>query len=1123
MSGGDRPFIGRTEELDHLDGGLADTVAGKAAIVVVGGESGVGKTRLVTEFVTRARARGAIVLLGGCTDFGEKGPPYWAVLEALRPVWSQVGLVQPESVRPSMADAAASAGLRPGASAEGAGAPGAGPSGGLSEQPSADPGGPAPDVADPPGAGAIPLFERILWVLRALSERAPVVLVIEDVHWADRSTRDLTAFLLANLHQDPVMTILTYRSEALGRRHSLQPLLAELRRSRRAEFIDLQPFTFPEMVAQLHGILGRPPEEELVKLTWDRSDGNAFFAEELVAAVGYGYGNELPPTLRHILLCRIDVLPEAARRVLRLVAVASDRVSYPLLAEVAGVPDGDLVAALRDCVEHQLLAVNTDGDTYRFRHSLMQEVLYEELLPGERQIFHAAYGQALSRGLDRRPDSVAAAKLAYHWYAAGDPERALGAAVEAAGAAAAIYGFAEAQRHYERAIEVWEKVARPHEIVGLRRSDLFERAAEVAHLAGEHRRASHLIRAALSATDDSPSAERGTTGGGSGTSPTRPPSTQRAVRQQKLGRYLWAAGDSHEALKAYEEAVRSVSTEEASHDRASVEGAYAEALMLSGRYRASREYAEAALLVARQAGAQLEESQILATLGFDLAFLGDSTSGVMALERAQVIAEALGNPEDIGRAYLNRAGLFSGPLNRLSEAAEIAERGVARVRRLGLERTFGVALQAIAINTLFRLGRWPEADRLLQQSLAARPTGTAAIDLCLARAKLSVGRGDFEAAEADLNAVEDLAASGLGPRYEAPLLTLRAGVDLWMGRATQARQAVNRGILASVSGSDDVWLLAPLIWHGLRAEADIAEQSRARRDPAALESALTLAAGLQAQVENLADDTADAAPSILQAVEAYLRLCQGEASRAEGRPAPDVWADAARRWRELQQPYPSAYATWREAEALLARHSRSARAAELLRSAHQTAVRLGAVPFRREVESLARRARVTLAAATSEATAAAEPGADGRSVPAGQTPGTEPRVDAGSEAGTHAGSRAGSHGSGQAGTHASGQAATHAGTHTSSQARGIGGGTVAGADRAAIQARYGLSGRELEVWLLLPEGLTNNQIGQRLFISGKTASVHVTNILRKLAVKSRVQAIALAHQAGLVEHRAPPE
>jgi DNA-binding CsgD family transcriptional regulator/tetratricopeptide (TPR) repeat protein len=573
------------------------------------------------------------------------------------------------------------------------------------------------------------------------------------------------------------------------------------------------------------------------------------------------------------------------------------------------------------------------------------------------------------------------------------------------------------------------------------------------------------------------------------------------VRQQRLGRYLWAAGDSREALKAYQQAVASLPLREASRERASVEGAYAEALMLSGRFRSSREQADAALVVARQSGAQLEESQILATLGFDLAFLGDSASGVLALERAQVIAEELGNPDDIGRAYLNRAGLLSGPLNRLSEAAQIAEQGVTRVRQLGLERTYGVALQAIAVNTLFRLGRWREADQLLQQALRARPTGTAAIDLCLARAKLSVGRGDFEAAEADLQAVGALAGSGLGPRYEAPLLTLRAGIDLWLGRATQAREAVNRGIIASVSGSDDVWLLAPLIWHGLRAEADLAEQARARRDPAALERALTLAAGLQAQVENLAADTADAAPSIRQVIEAYLRLCLGEAARAQARPTPDVWADAARRWLALQQPYPSAYATWREAEALLAVHTRSARAAELLRSVHQTALRLGATPFRREIEALARRARVTLEDMTSE------PPATVVSCPGGEHPPAraldhDAMFDAQAEATGRgqADGAEGAHTDATAGVHPDGTGGFHQ------------------ADVAAIQARYGLSNRELEVWLLLPEGLTNNQIGHRLFISGKTASVHVTNILRKLGVKSRVRAIAVAHQAGLVAY-----
>ena len=207
-------------------------------------------------------------------------------------------------------------------------------------------GSPAPataaGVSDQSAAGRIPLFEQVLRALRRLAERAPVVLAIEDIHWADRSTRDLLAFLLANLHADPVMMIVTYRSEALGRRHALQPLLAELRRSRRAEFIELRPFTRDEMVAKLHGILGRAPGDELVELTWSRSDGNAFFAEELVAAVQEGYGDELPPTLRHILLCRVDVLSDAARRVISLVAVAGEGVSYDLLAAVAEMDEGEL-------------------------------------------------------------------------------------------------------------------------------------------------------------------------------------------------------------------------------------------------------------------------------------------------------------------------------------------------------------------------------------------------------------------------------------------------------------------------------------------------------------------------------------------------------------------------------------------------------------------------------------------------------------------------------------------------------------------------------------------------------------------------------------------------------------
>ncbi len=1032
--GGDRRFIGRTHQLDRLHRGLAQTVEGRGAIVVISGESGVGKSRLVDEFVDQARRHGAEVLMGGCAAFGENGPSYRAVLEALRPVWGRVGAAEPSSTGASLTNPSS---LEAGADQL------------------------------PPGPN--PLFELALQVLRRLAEEAPVVLVIEDVHWSDRSTGDLLAFLTANLHRDRVMVIVTYRSEAPGRRHSLLPLLMELQRGRRAEFLDVRPFTRQEMVAQLHGILGRRPEDDLLDLTWIRSDGNALFAEEVVAAIAEGVGVALAPTPRHLLLSRVDLLPEPSRRLLRLVAAAREGVSFPVLAEVFEQSEGDLLAAVREAVDHRLLEITTDGQTYKFRHSLRQEVLYDDLLPGERQLFHAAYGRALNQP-GTRPDSAAAAKLAYHWDAAGDAERALVAALDAAALAAGIYGFAEAQMLYERAIGLWDQVANASEVVGLNRFDLFERAAEVAHRAGDHGRASALMAAALAGSEteagEATAAGRGAHGGNpdgrlgapvtgeagtdnsAGAPISRGAAIGRARWQRRLGRYLWAAGDSRDALRAYQEAVRCLPAGEASVERARVAGSFARALMLSGRYQMSCQQAEAALQVARGVGARLEEMQILTTLGFDLVFLGDSSSGLSALERAQVIAEERGDPDDIGRAYLHRAELLCAPLNLLEEAVEVAQRGVTRVGLLGLERTYGAGLQAIGVKSLFRLGRWSEADDLVRQALAAKPTGTAAIELSLARADLFVGRGHFDAAEGDLMAAATLAGGALGARYEASLLLRQAGLDVWLGRAAKAREAVTRGIVASVNGSVDVWLLAPLIWHGLRAEAELAEAARARRDDVALAIATALAGGLWAQAQSLAAESGTVPPVHRRAIDAYLCLSQGEAARAAGRPEPQLWAEAGRRWRHLRQPYPSAYADWRHAEALLAQRSRSSRAAELLKAAHQVALRLGAVPLRGQVEGLAHRARLVLDAPTAE-----------------------PQRQAAER-------------------------------------------VVA---QNAAKERYGLSRRELEVWLRLPEGLTNKQIGQLLFISGKTVSVHVTNILRKLGLRTRVQAITMAHQLGLVD------
>jgi len=353
-----------------------------------------------------------------------------------------------------------------------------------------------------------------------------------------------------------------------------------------------------------------------------------------------------------------------------------------------------------------------------------------------------------------------------------------------------------------------------------------------------------------------------------------------------------------------------------------------------------------------------------------------------------------------------------------------------------------VALQAIAVNTLFRLGRWSEADRLLADALALKPTGTSAIELCLARAKLSVGRGDFDAAVRDFDTVEAISSGGIGPRYQAPLLTLRAGAEMWLGRPERARQAISEG-LATVGNSDDIWLLAPMLWHGLRAEADLAERARAHRSPADVEEATTIAAGLLAQVHRLAEQSAGAAPSIRQMVTGYVHLCDAEASRVAGESSPGAWAEGAELWHQLDHPYPAAYAEWREAEALLAQRARSTRATEALRAAHRVAVQLGAGPFRDALEELAGRARIAL-------TTGGEP--EGTDVPDGGAP--------------------------------------------------------------LLRAFPTLSARECEVLELLAQGLSNREIGERLFISGGTVSVHLSHIFRKLDVRTRVQASFLVHQLG---------
>ena len=482
-------FVGRTNELHTLVAAADAAASGETAVVLVGGEAGVGKSRLVAEAAAGLRSRGWLVLAGGTVALGDDGLPFGPIVEALRAL-----------VRDVDADRIASA---------------AGPS--LPELARL-----VPELSTVTGDGAQPagqvewlqtrVFEGILRLLGRLGEGSPVLLVVEDLHWADRSTRDLLAFLARNARDERLLIVGTFRTDELHRRHPLTAWLAEAERQPRVERIDLVRFERDELVELLTAITGAPPTPTLVESVARRSDGNAFFAEELVAAVDEtGQRRErLPETLRGVLLVHLSAASERARRLVEIAAVAGREVDHEVLAEVCGMTDAELGMALREAVDAQLLVVGLDDEVaqYRFRHALVQEAAYDELLPSERRVLHGAY----ARAIEARPAGGGAAaasrlvELAHHWTAAHDPARALAAAIEAGDASRAVYAYADAARQYERAIELWDVVSAADRPADRDLGDLYDAASAAATLVGDASRAVNLARRAIELVDDAPDA-----------------------------------------------------------------------------------------------------------------------------------------------------------------------------------------------------------------------------------------------------------------------------------------------------------------------------------------------------------------------------------------------------------------------------------------------------------------------------------------------------------------------------------------------------------------------------------------------------------------------------------------
>ena len=731
-------LIGRSVELGRLQAALDLARDGRSSATVIAGEAGVGKTRLVGAFVDMARDQGAVVLLGGCIDLGDGALPYAPVVEALR------GLVRRSDVEDLDVI------LGQGRSELARLLPDLGP------------------VAQDPGSGLTigsaqgRMFELLLGVFERLALRAPVVFVVEDLHWSDRSTRDFLGFLVRNLRDVAVALVFTYRSDELHRRHPLLPFLAELGRTGRVERVEVDRFDRRDAAAQLRAIAGHDLDPVLVESIHARSDGNAFFAEELLAAAGEDGTTELPATLRDVLLARIADLSERTQEFLRVASAAGQRVDPAILAAAAAIDQQSLYEALRECVSRQILVPDPVAGTerYAFRHALVQEAIYEELLPGERTRLHAAFARTLEGSSIR--DGSQAAEIAYHWYAAHDLPRALESAVTAAATAEASYAFPEAHALYERAIELWDQVPDAESRAGQDRIDLLATLAGVARFQEPARAVLH-IQAAIELAEQQADPIRA------------------GLLNERLGRYAWIAGQGDLAKQADRAAMRLIPADPPSEARARAVAGLAQIVMLGGFYAESRDLAEEALGLARAVGARDIEGHALDTRALTRSVAGDIDGAIVDLRDALAIAEDFDILDDIGRAHANWAWALD-VAGRLEEAVEVARDGITVSERLGLMRFFGTHLLCNAGDYLYRLGRWSEAEQAVGRADDVGPLGINEILVEELHARLALARGRFEEASRRLKPLAPLARRAVDIQFVEPVQASLAELALWQGR-----------------------------------------------------------------------------------------------------------------------------------------------------------------------------------------------------------------------------------------------------------------------------------------------------------------------------------------------------
>ncbi|WP_132298253.1 AAA family ATPase [Kribbella sp. VKM Ac-2568] len=896
-------LVGRGVEERLLADALKATAGGRPCAVMVHGEAGAGKTRLVRE-VCDAFGAEIQVLWGTCVHFGEASVPFAPVTGALQSWLAQ-------------ADAQERAEVLAGADELGTVLPALG---------DASPGEPG---------RLLPLIDL---VVNRIADRRPTVVVIDDLQWADRTSLDVLAYLITGFRDQHLALLATCREEHRGEGHPLHGWLADMRRMPLFSEIHLDRLDLAATETQIQDMLGRALDIDLAAQIYERSAGNPYLTELLVGGLS---GDEprlqatAPAALRDALLASWHGLSAAARQATRVLAVGGRPTDLAVLAGVAaehGVEPGLLSGCLTEAQDHGVVRPDGDGRPW-FRHPLLAEVLYDGMPPGERVKVHATYVRVLE-GMPGGQDGRVAADLAVHNHHAGRVDDSYRWSLTAAGHAAELCATSEEAIHLERACSLWDQISPDVRGSRVGHVDLLRRASRVCGRAGRLDSAVNLVREALGVVDRD---------------------SEPLLTSTLLLAWCEATYRGSAPMKAgVDELVEAVQLTQAYPDnpeRALALAGLAFAERWDKSYDSAAAHAEEAVQAARRSGSELALAAALSTRAF--VHLHDVASNPLAdTEEAVRLARSCGSTDWLEEAAIWQVRCLK-HLGRVNEATAVAQEAFQEVLAAGSEWAYFLASHAA--EGLLWQGRWNDCRELLRTALAARCGGIAGASVRLTAAQLAARSGRIAEAKLHLDRALNLISEDFAG-LRGDLTLAGAEVFLASGEPQKALRWLKRRIVVPNAArphySEDILV------EFAHAAAETARAARDAGDADGVAQAVATLDDLIAKwpAESFTAERPDAVDvAMFKALfDAEVARCRGQTGQA------DLWRHAIEACHTAGVPWEEAVSRLRRAEAMLAAGSRGSAVSDLLRQAHLTAVELGAQPLQEEVESLARMARVSL-------------------------------------------------------------------------------------------------------------------------------------------------------------------